>query len=253
MNNKIYCLLCFSLLLCCQYVSFADDCPPSVEELYAFFNIGRFTEDNLKSISGTADAITRLTNESDILVFLGRSPLYIAESLESKGARRQVHRIAFSDAVIAPTRSQLLSYRRYLESNGITPERIAKAAPNRVYLVDYALSGRTIVAFANILKDWAEETGYNANSVVRNLQPIVLIYDNELVRIGKALKSNTGNPIELPVVSIAMDSATLNKLVAFFDDVTLGAYYPARLWSLGPPEENLGGTGKKASPAGKGV
>ena len=210
-----------------------------------FIKAKRFSERHLREISKAADTIIGATKGSDTIVFLGRSPLYVAESLESKGVARRLVRIAISGAPYSlesgePTHSQIGAFRRYLEKNGISPGAIADA-PGTFFLIDAVYFGRTIRGFTRILEDWAREEGRNPRSVIRKLELIKLTHNNMLADrytqgffFGQAGNSSPG----LPTSRLTMDEETLELISHFSDEFNLGMHYPPSLWDTASVEEN---------------
>ena len=194
-----------------------------------------FTQRHLRSISKAADIITDLTDEEDALIFLGRTPLYIAESLESKGVERQTYRIAFSmKGLMSPHSIEADAFRRYLEDSGLTPETIANIS-GKIYIVDTVEYGNTIRDFAGILKDWAVEKGHSVQSVTEKLEVIRLIFGSPLADIGeRGVLRKSG----LAFVELRMHKGTLRRLSVMPRELTLGPHYPPDQWYWPPPRFN---------------
>ena len=214
----------------------ATDCDAS--HLLQEYPERRFSQELLANVAKTADSLMKLTNESDMLVFLGRSPLYIAEALEAKGARRQIRRIAISTAPYyrsdPPTRVQLLAFRDYMERNGVTPKTIAQT-PGRVYLVDFVLTGETIKAFKAILIDWERESGGDGRAVTAKLSVVKLV-KKATGSGGEIINPMTSPRLTLPLIGITVDFRLLQIANSQQDASTLGIRYPPQLWGVVDPD-----------------
>ena len=201
-----------------------------------------FTNAHLEAISQTASAIIRNTGPHDVLVFLGRSPLYIAESIEAKGANRNIRRVAFSMLMAdEPDRQALRAFRNYLGLNDLSPWRTTKG---KIFIIDHLSRGHTVRTFAQILKDWAVEEGdIYAKALQRKIEVFNLTSREimgEEYESGFSSVSRIGprRSVGLPVTNFYMSKDTLDKLITASADESLGVHYPPTSWALGFPRSS---------------
>ena len=147
------------------------------------------------------DALIEETTEGDRLIFVGRSPLYVADALEATGIKRQIHRIAFSASFFGnhdPFPTEERAFREYLTDEGITPESLYHT-PGRIVLVDLVYRGRTLRAFAEILNTWSLTQGLSIHEKLRSFD------------------------IKLPTMSFSRAHKITNSH-------SLGSFYPPSQW-----------------------
>ena len=189
-----------------------------------------FPEVRLQEIIRVTEVIEQQTHPEDLLIMLGRAPLWVAEAMILNGSQKNIKKVAFSGKPYAteesvPTWKQLKAYRRYLEFLSINIDSLINH-PGKIVVVDHLQTGSTVLGFIKILCAWVfEKEHINIEDKFRiiNLTRIDLL-DSP---IQKFYLEN----IEYPIFNITMESFANYALSNCKDEESLGIYFPISHWT----------------------
>ncbi len=137
------------------------------EAAFAYFSAERVQE-----INRVADQIERLTTREDTILFVGRSPVWFAETLKIRGSDRQVLEAAFSGRPTRITQSEDDAYIRYLDRL-LDPQALRNGKGNLI-LVDHMQTGESLRAFWELVRRWQNK--YKLDPYAQHLKVINLTH-----------------------------------------------------------------------------
>jgi hypothetical protein len=188
-----------------------------------------FPEARLQEIIRVTEVIEQQTHPEDLLIMLGRAPLWFAEAMVLKGSQKNIKKVAFSNAPYAteesiPTWEQLKAYRKYLEFLSINTESLINH-PGKIVIIDHVQTGSTVLGFIKILCDWVfEKEHINIQDKFR----IINLTRTDLFELSQELYLKD---IKYSIFNINMESFANCALSNCRDEDSLGIYFPISHWT----------------------
>ena len=186
--------------------------------------------------------------KNDRKIALGRSPLWVVESLKYLDkAEESYKKVCFSagwknpnalHVVKKPSESQVKAYRHYLKELEMDPQSIVKNARegHKTVLMDYMESGNGMRSFLELIDDWAKEE--HLDQEVREALILHIFQHKELFKKDvSALQSKEFNGHNYATRIHRIEGKMLEYMV---DSDHLGVSYPPKRWlELTPTETDF--------------
>jgi len=117
-----------------------------------------FTDEQLTELKRVATEMFEKTAPGDCLLFLGRSPLWIAEMFKALNYPRDVLCIPYSGgsklgSVINTPEEAFDAYKEFLKSKGLNTSFFDKNPDRKVYIVDRIETGMSVISFMTLVKE----------------------------------------------------------------------------------------------------
>ncbi len=123
-------------------------------------NEALFKESQLVELMRIATFIYDHTKENDVVLMLGRSPLWISEMFKCLEFKREILEIPFSGgsdllstASLDIPEEAFIAYKDFLGFKGLNQDFFSKQPGRKLVLVDRVEKGYSIISFSNILKE----------------------------------------------------------------------------------------------------
>lgn len=197
-----------------------------------------FSLEQLSEITSCSRLIYSQTEEKDVVVFLGRSPLWLAEFWKYKNVDRNFFTLAFSGRPfnypgLIPAAEQLKGYRTYLNKLGFTTA--TNNLKGKFIVVDYSDNGSSICCFYKTLNTLSGQF-YHRESFLNKFT----FYHLTSPRIAESTEQNLfaeqrRHMAFFNVTQIIMDPNTLIPIANCFDEESLGVHFPYSDWNQVDP------------------